>query len=160
MSELGVAVVGLGVGAAHAREFAADARCDVRWLSDLDAPRAESMRDELGVGKVARDLDEILADEKVDAVAIASFDDAHFEQGLAVLKARKHLFVEKPLCRTVEEIEALESAWSATPGLQLASTSCFAPRRSTAGCVPSARAAHWERSTRLTGTTSTGGCQR
>jgi predicted dehydrogenase len=118
---LGVAVVGLGVGQAHARAYASDPRCEVRWVYDLDSSRATSMCAELGAGRVAESLEEVLADGEVGAVSIASFDDAHFEQGLAVLRAGKHLFVEKPVCRTLREIELLKSAWTATPGLQLAS---------------------------------------
>ena len=48
---------------------------------------------------------------KLGATAIASFDDAHYEQVLQALKPGKHLFVEKPLCRTIEEAAAIKKAW-------------------------------------------------
>jgi predicted dehydrogenase len=107
---IGAAVVGLGVGEAHARAYAADGRSELRWVYDLDADRAARVGAELGA-RVAASLDDILADEETSAVSIASFDDAHFEQVLATLGAGKHVFVEKPLCRTFEEVRSLKDAW-------------------------------------------------
>jgi predicted dehydrogenase len=117
---IGAAVVGLGVGEAHARAYVADARTQLRWVYDLDLPRAERVAEELSA-EVAHSLDEILADESVAAVSIASFDDAHHEQTLAALESGKHVFVEKPLCRTVDEARMLRQAWEAAGRPALAS---------------------------------------
>jgi predicted dehydrogenase len=117
---IGVAVVGLGVGAAHARAYAALETCDVRWLYDLDPRRAEALAAELDGARPARSFEEVLADSDVQAVSIASFDDAHFEQALTALQAGKHVFCEKPLCRTVAEARALGTARTAA-GVVLAS---------------------------------------
>jgi predicted dehydrogenase len=107
---IGAAVVGLGVGEAHARAYVADARAELRWVYDLDADRARAVADELGA-RAAGALDEILADAETKALSIASFDDAHFEQTLSALDAGRHVFVEKPLCRTTDEARALKGAW-------------------------------------------------
>jgi predicted dehydrogenase len=117
---LGVAVVGLGVGSAHARAFAALEGCELRWLYDLDRDRSQALAAELDGVRAAASLDELLADPEVGAVSIASHDDAHFEQALAVLEAGKHVFCEKPLCRTVGEARALRDARTAA-GVVLAS---------------------------------------
>lgn len=108
---LGVAVVGLGVGEAHARAYLATGACDLRWLLDLDRARAEALARDLGAGAVAESYEQVLADPAVGAVSIASFDDAHFEQVLAALRAGKHVFVEKPLCRSLDEARAIRGAW-------------------------------------------------
>jgi predicted dehydrogenase len=108
---LGVAVVGLGVGEQHARAFAADSRCRVLSLYDLDAERARSLALSLPPAAVARSFEEMLATPGVDVVSIASYDDAHADQVLAALGAGKHVFVEKPLCRTYEELVRIKAAW-------------------------------------------------
>src|SRR5262245_25531051 len=41
--------------------------------------------------------DEVLGDEAVDAVVLATPHSVHAEQIIAAAKARKHVFVEKPL---------------------------------------------------------------
>ncbi len=106
---LGVAVAGLGVGEAHARAFAASG-CRVLWLYDLAPQKAKGLSGSLDGARAARDFDAILDDPEVSIVSIASYDDAHFGQALAALKAGKHVFVEKPLCRSRLELKTLHAA--------------------------------------------------
>ena len=112
---IGVGVVGLGVGEQHARAFAAHPSC--RWLrlADLDAARAQALAASID-GAVAGTFDEMLADPDVHAVAIASFDDAHYQQVIAALAAGKHVFVEKPVCRTIDELASVKERWLAAGG--------------------------------------------
>jgi predicted dehydrogenase len=110
VSKLRVAVAGLGVGAEHARAFAA-AGCEIAWLCDLDPARAEALAPELGAPRTTARFQDALDDPAVDAVAIATFDDAHAAQVLAALEAGKHVFVEKPLCTTAAELGAIAAAW-------------------------------------------------
>lgn len=109
---LGVAVVGLGVGEQHARAFQACAGCRLRSLFDFDRHRSEHLAHELGDVAAAGTYDELLNDPAIDVLSIASYDDAHFEQVVAALGAGKHVFVEKPLCRSLEELRTIKDAWS------------------------------------------------
>jgi len=52
---------------------------------------------------------EQMADE-IDAVAVSVPDHMHYAIGMAALRLRKHLFVEKPLCRCITEVRALHAA--------------------------------------------------
>lgn len=107
---LTAAVIGLGVGEQHARAFAAHAGCRVKWVHDLDPARAESVARAVGQGAPARDLASVLADPDVDVVSLATYDDQHAGQVVAALEAGKHVFCEKPLCRTLAEAAAIERA--------------------------------------------------
>ena len=113
--KLGVAVIGLGVGEQHARAYLAADGCEVRWLYDLDPSKAERLVATLGTGRVARGYADILADREVQIVSIASFDEAHFSQVLEALEAGKHVFVEKPLCRSMAELREINRVWSRQP---------------------------------------------
>ncbi len=113
---LGVAVIGLGVGEQHARKLAQDPRCRLVRLFDLKRTKAEELARELGVEKAASSLEEITADPDISVVVVASFDDDHFSQTLACLRAGKHVFVEKPLCRTQVELKTLKAAWEENRG--------------------------------------------
>lgn len=104
------AVIGLGVGRAHALAFARTEGCVVRWLYDLDPARAVEVAKEIGQGEPAESFEAILADPKTDVVALATYDDQHAGQAVQVLEAKKHLFCEKPLCRTLEELRSIEIA--------------------------------------------------
>jgi predicted dehydrogenase len=113
---IGVAVVGLGVGEQHARAYARLPECRLRWLLDLDVSRAQKLAVAIGQGESARSYEQVLADPDVGIVSIASYDDAHFEQVRLALNAGKHVFVEKPLCRTLDEARILKAAWSKHSG--------------------------------------------
>jgi predicted dehydrogenase len=112
-NELGVAVIGLGVGEQHASAFADAHYCTVYWVYDLDVSRTRKVTDKLSTAAVADGYETILADESVDIISIASYDDAHFAQVVAALEAGKHVFVEKPLCRSHEELRTIKQTWFA-----------------------------------------------
>ncbi len=116
MRTLGVAVVGLGVGEQHARTFAAHSSCQVRCLYDLDMERAQRLSQLFPGSVVASAYGELLNRPDIDIISIASFDDAHYEQVVQALKAGKHLFVEKPLCRTMDELAHIRDLWAASGG--------------------------------------------
>lgn len=109
--KIGVAVVGLGIGEQHALAYHKMNNCIIHWFYDLSHVKARVIADELGQGKVAASFEEILHDPKVQIVSIASYDSAHFSQVVAALDAGKHVFVEKPICRTLDELEVIKQAW-------------------------------------------------
>lgn len=111
MKRFGVGVIGLGVGAQHARAFAALAECEVRWLCDVDRPRAEQLAQEIATARVTTNDRDVLEDPSTDIVVVASYDDAHFAQVRAALMAGKHVFAEKPLCRSSGELAILRNCW-------------------------------------------------
>lgn len=118
---IGVATVGLGVGEQHAIAFANLPQCRLLWLFDRDEHRAEQVARQFGGVSVARTYDSILSDPLVGLVSIASYDDAHFAQVVAALAARKHVFVEKPLCRSLPELRSIKDAWSQSEGRHVVS---------------------------------------
>jgi predicted dehydrogenase len=110
MSLLQTAVVGLGVGEQHARAFAADPRTQLRLLCDTDERKARELAELLGVGEVRTRFEDVLADAATHIVSIATFDDQHAGQVEAALAAGKHVFCEKPLCRTLDEARRIREA--------------------------------------------------
>ena len=109
--KIGVAVIGLGVGAQHALAYGSTGLCQLRWVHDLDVEKARKMAITLEADGVAESYEQVLDDPDVQAVSIASYDDVHFDQVVAALNAGKHVFVEKPLCETVDELETVKRAW-------------------------------------------------
>ena len=58
----------------------------------------------------AADLDEVLADDTVDAVALATPVPTHAALAIQVLEAGKHCFVEKPMAQSAADAEAVVAA--------------------------------------------------
>ena len=53
----------------------------------------------------------VLDDSKVDAVVIATRHDSHAELVIEALRAGKHVFVEKPLCLSRDELDAIDATY-------------------------------------------------
>jgi predicted dehydrogenase len=113
---IGVGIVGLGVGAQHARAFNVHPASEVRSLLDLDGERARVLATEFPDCAVAEKFEDMLTDPQIDALVIASFDDAHYGQVVAALHAGKHVFVEKPMCRTLDELVDMKALWQSAGG--------------------------------------------
>jgi len=104
--ELGCALIGPGnFGRSLARALQEDAR--VRFAGVLGATQDESAAGaaELG-GWAYTSLDELLRDDAVQAVLIATPSDTHAELAIAAAEASKQIFCEKPLALTVAECDA------------------------------------------------------
>lgn len=108
---LGVAVVGLGVGEQHAHAFHQHPHCDLRLLFDWDQQKAQEVQTRVGAGQLAESYEAILADPRIDIIALASFDHLHYAQVVQAFEAGKHVFVEKPLCRTLDELRHIKQVW-------------------------------------------------
>ncbi|MDS4040589.1 MAG: bi-domain-containing oxidoreductase [Candidatus Competibacter sp.] len=61
----------------------------------------------------------VLADPTIDAVVIATRHDSHARYVIQALRAGKHVFVEKPLCLTLEELAEIEAALAPSPSTPL-----------------------------------------
>ncbi len=105
-SSLRVGVVGLGYwGPNLARNFAAIAGCQLAWCCDgSEAARARVASMFPGT-RLTGELDELLADPELDAVALATPVPTHAQLAVRVLEAGKHCFVEKPLAQSVADAE-------------------------------------------------------
>jgi predicted dehydrogenase len=106
-----IGVVGLGYwGPNIARNFDAIPGCELVWCCDSSAEARERMREQFpGVG-LADDLDQLLGDPALDAIAIATPVPTHGELAVRVLQAGKHCFVEKPLAQSVADAERAVAA--------------------------------------------------
>lgn len=52
----------------------------------------------------------MLANKDIEAVSICTWNNTHAEIAIASLQSGKHVLVEKPLCKTVEEAMKVEEA--------------------------------------------------
>ena len=87
---------------AFAKTLAATPGVTTRYIYDDDADTARRRQQVMG-GEIVDDYHIILRDKQVDGVVICSQTDQHEELVLAAAKAKKHLFVEKPLGMTARD---------------------------------------------------------
>jgi predicted dehydrogenase len=114
LADMGAAVIGTGfIGTVHVealRRIGVDVRGVLGSTPERGAARAVS----LNVPRAYADLDEILADPRVEVVHVTSPNDLHASQALAILDAGKHVVCEKPLAMTAGESAALVARAAAT----------------------------------------------
>jgi predicted dehydrogenase len=106
-----IGVVGLGYwGPNLARNFAAIAGCELTWLCDASREARDGLSPSFPAARTTADLDDLLNDPELDAIALATPVPTHAELAIRVAEAGKHCFVEKPLATTAADAEAAVAA--------------------------------------------------
>ena len=101
-----LAQVGIGQwGKNLLRNFAELA--DVTWLCDADPQRLAEFGARHPSARTTQQLDQVLADESLDGVVVATPVPTHYELSKRALEAGKHVFVEKPPAMHGAEMEEL-----------------------------------------------------
>ncbi len=106
-----VGVVGLGYwGPNLARNLAAIPGCELTWLCDADQQARAKIAPSFPAARATAELGDLLGDEQLDAIVLATPVATHAELAVAVLDAGKHCFVEKPLATTGADAERAVAA--------------------------------------------------
>jgi predicted dehydrogenase/threonine dehydrogenase-like Zn-dependent dehydrogenase len=78
--------------------------------------RAKSSAGKFGFGFCTTDEEEIYSDTSINTVVIATRHHLHAGQVVRALESGKHVFCEKPLCLSEEELEQIERAYARRGG--------------------------------------------
>ena len=103
-----VGVVGCGYwGPNLIRNLRQNPECRLKMLCDTSEQRLTHMRRLHPEVAVTTRFEELLTDPEIDAVVIATPVRFHYDMAKACLNVGKHVFIEKPMARTVAEAEEL-----------------------------------------------------
>ena len=129
MNAVSMAVVGAGYwGPNIIRNAKALCETDLRWVCDRDLGRARRVVGEQSEIRVTPDLDEVLADDAVEAVAIATPPATHAAIALRCIAAGRHVLVEKPLADSYEAgLRMVHAAEARGVVLECDHTFCYTP---------------------------------
>ncbi|GGD66198.1 Gfo/Idh/MocA family protein [Paenibacillus nasutitermitis] len=104
MSTLKIGVIGAGsISEAHLNSYKGNNEAEIYAICDLNEERAAKAAKKYGATHVYTDYNELLANPDIVAVSVCTWNNTHAEISKAAIKAGKHVLVEKPLCRSVEE---------------------------------------------------------
>lgn len=108
--EINVAVVGCGYwGPNLVRNFENLSECAMKTVCDLDAKRLRHLKSLYPGIETCSELETVLEDDDIQAVAIATPVRFHYDMARKCLDAGKHVFIEKPMARSVAEcLELIE----------------------------------------------------
>jgi predicted dehydrogenase len=80
---------------------------DLAWICDIDDGRCEEYATRYPQARITASFGDVVADESVDAVVVATPVPTHYALAKQALEAGKHVFVEKPPAMRSEEMEVL-----------------------------------------------------
>lgn len=110
MKKLGYAILGLGIGMAHAEAAAASEFADLVAACDIDRARLDKFAALYPYATLYEDFEKLIADDRVDIISICLPSAMHADFAVRAMEAGKHVLVEKPLDITYERAMLIEEA--------------------------------------------------
>jgi predicted dehydrogenase/threonine dehydrogenase-like Zn-dependent dehydrogenase len=83
----------------------------LKTIASANGLSAASLARKFGIAKASSDYNEVLSDPDIDAVFITTRHAQHADMVIETLNAGKHVFVEKPLALSHEELDAIITTW-------------------------------------------------
>lgn len=116
-SSLKLGVIGCGQVAEHKHLIVLQhlPNVEVVAAADLDPGRLQLVADRFHIARRYTDYDALLDNPEVEAVAVCVPAQFHAEVALAVMKAKRHLFIEKPLALSLDDCDRLIEGARHTP---------------------------------------------
>lgn len=119
---LNIGLIGAGrIGKLHAEHLCRRIpRARLAAISDANMEAAQDCAERLGIPRTDQNYHDLLADPAIEAVVICSPTDLHAIMIEEAAQAGKHIFCEKPIARTLPEIDqALHAVEHAGVKLQI-----------------------------------------
>jgi predicted dehydrogenase len=101
---------GGAISNAHLPAVAASEKAELICVADLNESTAKEKAEKFGARSITTDYHELLARDDIEAVIIGLPAGLHAEAALAAFGAGKHVLVEKPMARTLQECDAMIGA--------------------------------------------------
>ena len=112
---IGLGIIGAGsfVKGMHLPNIEAmQDKFSIKAIMSWRGHNAKSVAEQFKAAYATTKVSDILADEDIDAVMIATRHNLHGQQVIECLEAGKHVFVEKPLALTAGELERIENFYA------------------------------------------------
>jgi len=103
---INIAQIGVGYwGPNLLRNLVSNKKCFVSKVVDLSQERRQFVASLYPSIVVTDDLEQVFHDSSIDAVVIATPVNTHYKLAVRALESYKHVLVEKPMAKTVAEVQ-------------------------------------------------------
>ncbi|MEK7616892.1 MAG: Gfo/Idh/MocA family oxidoreductase [Patescibacteria group bacterium] len=103
-----LALIGFGYwGPNLLRNFINIPNCNIRYCCDIDLEKLQEIKRKFPHMLTTQNYNEILDDESIDAVILATPTSTHFDLAVAALNGGKDVLVEKPMVQTLQQAKIL-----------------------------------------------------
>ena len=105
---LNIAQIGVGYwGPNLLRNLDANSQCTVKAVVDLSDERRNFVSNHYPNIQTTDDIEAIINDSDIDGIVIATPVSTHFDLAMKSLQTGKHILVEKPMAKTVNEVNEI-----------------------------------------------------
>lgn len=119
-----IGIIGGGmIAQAHMRNVAADRRAQISWVADISDAALQKSVAAFDVPNATTNYKDMLKDPTLDAVIVCTPPGTHKKIGIDVMRAGKHLLLEKPLATTLKDCQALVTEAAKHPRLKISGCS-------------------------------------
>ena len=108
MKKINIGIIGLGVGEQHLIGFLKNKNCNVKAVCDFNKKKLKLIKKKYSKIFTTSKATDIINDESIQCISIASFDQYHYKHCIESLKNNKHIFVEKPLSLKINDLKKIE----------------------------------------------------
>lgn len=115
--KLKAGVIGLGVGMRHLSAYDRSEYAEPYIACDLDPEKLVAANLIYPDIETTSDPRDVILNPEIDVVSIASYDADHYEQIMLAIENKKHIFVEKPVCVSSSQLNAIENALEKNPDI-------------------------------------------
>ncbi|XP_060085120.1 uncharacterized oxidoreductase YrbE-like [Ylistrum balloti] len=117
MKKIIVGVLGAGrIGQVHVQAMHRTARVEIKAVADtyMNDSMAKKLS-QYGIKNITRNPKDIFDDEEIQAIFICSSTETHSEFSLQGIRAKKHIFCEKPVDMELDKIKEVRKALKKSP---------------------------------------------
>ncbi len=116
-----IGIIGMGVGENHARAYLDHPDCNIKTICDFDKDKSDQIKLNYPQSEFTNSDLDIINDNSIDIVSVASFDNYHFDQVVKLINNNKHVMVEKPICLFDHELDGITESLKNNPNIVLSS---------------------------------------
>ncbi|MDO4286661.1 MAG: Gfo/Idh/MocA family oxidoreductase [Eubacteriales bacterium] len=111
MKKIRFGIVGIGMmGQMHITNLMRNRHAEVIAICARTESKVKAMQENLGIPYGYTSVQDMVENPDIDAIVVSTGADAHKEACLAACRAKKHVFCEKPLAKTIVDCEEIEAA--------------------------------------------------
>lgn len=108
MDKINIAQIGVGYwGPNLLRNLISNKMCEVKSVADLSKERQDFVKSLYPNIETTSNPDDVINDSNVEAVVIATPVATHYDYAIKCLQSGKHILVEKPMARSVDEVRMI-----------------------------------------------------
>ena len=80
-------------------------KCIIKTVVDISKDRLSEIKKKYNSIEISTDIGRIINDKDISAVVIATPVETHYDLSMKILESGKHILVEKPMAKTVNEVD-------------------------------------------------------